>query len=499
MRGWHILLAATAGGLMHLGLAPYHLRLAAFAAILLYAALLAGCARPAQAFKLALAFGTGLFGAGVSWIYVSIHIHGAVPGPLAMLFTGGFVLVLSLLFALPWTLLPLLAQTRNRRLLAFPAFWYLGEWLRGWLFTGFPWAYAGYTQIEGPLRGWLPVIGALGTGALLAGIAALLVYATTVRSGATIGRVLATGLGIGILSLYLAERDWTEPMEPAIPATLVQPDIPLRDKWDPARAAQIIAVLEANSRWQPGLLIWPEAAIPYVGGAQASSYLAQLQTRAVESDTAMFTGVLSRERGQYLNSLIGLGTAQRVYHKRRLVPFGEYVPLESWLRGSMHFFDLPMSVIVRGPPGQAPLPFRYRGQQYQIAPAICYEIAYTRLVRQLAADAQILLTISNDAWFGTSIGPWQHMQIAQARAAENRKPVLRVTNNGISGLIGPQGKIRATLPQFTRTQMQVTVTPQQGQTPYTRLGNWPGLALCTTLLLWLSLRRTKTPPTKSQA
>jgi len=478
------LLVLIAGSLVHLSFAPYNVWLPALAGLALFATFISLSNSTKETFKLAFIFGAGLFGAGVNWVYVSIHIYGEVPVFLALVFTVGFVLFLALLFALPWLAFPKIACSRLLRLTCFPFMWFFSEWLRGWLLTGFPWLYLGYGQIEAPLSGLIPIIGVLGTGTIMAITVSLFVYCAdkrTLKSATvtTFGIVLIWGLGFGLKDL-----EWTQSRDIQIPITLVQPDIPLRDKWNPDKTNEILEILETNSQpaWQSGLLIWPEAAIPYTGPS-ATPYIEFIDERSNQSDTAMIAGLLTYdvEQDRYLNSIVGLGKADNVYHKQRLVPFGEYVPLEDWLRGTMKFFDLPMSVISRGPANQLPLKFDYLDQTFNLAPAICYEIAYTGLVRSLSKNADMLVTLSNDAWFGASIGPWQHMQIAQARALENQKPLARVTNNGVTGLVNHQGKIVEALPQFKQASLNSTITPRTGTTPYTRLGNWPLLFLAITI------------------
>lgn len=497
-KAFEYLLVFLAGSLIHLSFAPYNLWLPAFAGLTLFCALCSLSDSGKKTFKLALLFGAGLFGAGVNWVYISIHIHGEVPAVLAVLFTGGFALFLALLFALPWLALPAIARSRAWRLVCFPVFWFISEWLRGWLLTGFPWLYLGYGQVQGPLSGLIPVVGVLGSGAVMAISASLIVYFAdkrTLKSGILTTVCLALTLALNVI---LKNQEWTSTGNAQIPVTLVQPDIPLRDKWNPSRTKEILEALESNSLegWQPGLLIWPEAAIPYTGVA-AEPYTDFLDQLAVRTDTAMVTGLLTYddEQQRYLNSIAGLGSADNIYHKQRLVPFGEYVPLEDWLRGTMKFFDLPMSVISRGPANQQPLTFSYQGQKFALAPAICYEIAYSNLVRHLAKDANMLVTLSNDAWFGASIGPWQHMQIAQARALENQKPLLRVTNNGVTGLVNYKGEITDVLPQFRRASLSAVLEPRFGSTPYSRIGNWPllFLSLVTAALLFFYANNGREP------
>ena len=447
--------------------------------------------RPKTAFALAFTFAAGLFGAGVSWVYVSIHTYGEVPVFLAIIFTSGFALFLALLFALPWLLYPLLGNTPGLRLFCFPLFWLFGEWLRSWFLTGFPWLNLGYAHIDSPLSGWIPVLGVLGTGFLIAIAVTAIAFALVQRTTRIIGLSGIILLMIFIPGTMLSSVEWTKATGSQIPVTMVQPDIPMRDKWNPARADDILLKLEdlSSDAWKPGLLVWPEAAIPFVGGA-ADPYVEFLDSLGNQSDTAVITGLLTYDpdRDTYLNSIAGLGNARQIYHKQRLVPFGEYVPLEDFLRGTMRFFDLPMSIIKPGPSDQSPLSFDYLDQSYLLAPALCYEIAYAGLVREMATDSNMLVTLSNDAWFGTSIGPSQHMQIAQARALENQKPLLRVTNNGITAMVNHQGIIQIRAAQFTSTALASDIEPRTGTTPYTRHGSLYAMSLAAMMLLYAIFR-----------
>ena len=172
------------------------------------------------------------------------------------------------------------------------------------------------------------------------------------------------------------------------------------------------------------------------------------------------------------------------------MPFGEYVPLQDLLRGLIAFFDLPMSDFARGPADQSPL----LAKGHRIAPFICYEVVYPEFAAALAADSDILLTVSNDAWFGTSIGPLQHLQMAQMRALEAGRWMIRATNNGMTVIIDPQGRIQFGLPQFERGVLYGEVLPMQGLTPYLQWRIWPLAILCALLLGWalLASRMAKT-------
>jgi apolipoprotein N-acyltransferase len=193
-------------------------------------------------------------------------------------------------------------------------------------------------------------------------------------------------------------------------------------------------------------------------------------------ETTLITGIPYRPEGEqhYHNSILALGQGDGVYHKQRLVPFGEYVPMEGVLRGLIAFFDLPMSAFTAGPTGQAPL----RAGAFRVAPYICYEIVYPDLVASGARDADLLITISNDSWFGDSIGPLQHLQMAQMRALENGRYLIRGTNNGVSAIINAQGEIVVASDRFVTTTLQGQVEAMLGSTPFSRFGSTPVIAGC---------------------
>jgi apolipoprotein N-acyltransferase len=214
-------------------------------------------------------------------------------------------------------------------------------------------------------------------------------------------------------------------------------------------------------------------------------YLSSVDNIARQNGATLITGIPTRQGNQTFNSVIALGQGNGIYHKRHLVPFGEYVPLENWLRGLIRFFDLPMSAFTSGN-DQQPL---LRVKSHPIATAICYEIVYQDLVAKSARDAEIILTVSNDTWFGSSFGPHQHFQIARMRAIENRKPLIRATNDGISALINEQGLVSNALPQFQRDSLTASVTTRQGTTPFNHTQSWPILIISVVLLVMSSYRK----------
>jgi len=291
----------------------------------------------------------------------------------------------------------------------------------------------------------------------------------------------------------LERARWTEPTGEPLSVAMVQGNIAQELKWEPGQLEAILDTYVAMSEplWGTDLVVWPEAAVPAYLDLVVDK-LAPLAARAVQSGSTLLLGIPTRDantakrRGfDAFNSIAVVGRDSGLYHKRRLVPFGEYVPLEPVLRGLIAFFDLPMSSFSSGPAGQAPLEVR----GLRVAPSICYEIVYPDLVGAGAADAELLLTVSNDTWFGASIGPLQHLQMARMRALETGRPLIRATNNGISALIDAHGGITVRGGQFTQEVIRGAVQPTTGLTPFARWGSWSALLLAVLPLLAAQLPR----------
>lgn len=475
------LAALAAGALVPLSFAPYNLLIFSFLGVTLFAWLVLQPQSAKKVFATALFFGFGLFAVGVSWVYVSIHVYGEAPAVLAVLMTFVFVLFLAFLFAIPWLLWKFVPTKPIAQVLCFAALWLLVEWIRGWIFTGFPWLYIGQAHLISPLSGWLPIIGSLGTGFLHAALCAILVLAIKDRcKSKSIIVIGVAGLALLALSPLQSRINWTTALEP-VEVTLIQPNIPLQDKWNAELREvnlQILVDLSENA-WNSDILIWPEAALP-LATLGNNDLLIQLSDY-LGPDSSLITGRLVYDsiNRRFHNNVIGLGDASGEYSKRRLVPFGEYVPLEDQLRGLIEFFDLPMSVITSGDPDQDHL----SAGDLRVAIALCYEIAYGNQVARDSRDANLLVTVSNDTWFGDSIGPHQHFQLAQIRARETGKPVLRGTNNGITGTIDSRGRITATSEQFIATALTSQVTPTTGMTPFARWGQTPAVLLALLMLI----------------
>jgi len=464
------LLALLAGALYPLALAPVEWSAAGILSAAALCALIQDSG-PRETLLRCLWFGLGMFGVGASWVYVSIHVYGHAPVALAALFTSLFVILLALCLAVPFSLHGLVRHRPALTVLAFPSLWVLAEWFRGWFLTGFPWLYLGNGHIDSWLSGWAPLGGVLALSWIAAFTGATIAQLPRLREHRR--AVLAALLGSGLLWLAgwgLAGHSWTTPASSPIKVALLQPALPLEQKWDNDALLRILDIYhdETTKLWDNDLVIWPESAIPELRH-RVDHFLNWIDRQAQANDTTLITGVPTQAGGLYYNSVIAIGQGAGIYHKRHLVPFGEYVPLEQWLRGTIRFFDLPMSAFSPGG-GEQPL---LRAGSHSIATAICYEVVYQDLVARTTADADLLLTVSNDTWFGASIGPHQHFQMARMRALENGKPLLRGTNDGITAIVDNRGKVQARLPQFERAVLSGEVVPHTGATPFARLGSLP--------------------------
>ena len=291
---------------------------------------------------------------------------------------------------------------------------------------------------------------------------------------------------------------WTKPTG-SYGAALVQGNIDQAIKWDADQRSVIVNryLSLSEPHWSTDTLVWPEFALTAYG-AEAERVTVALHTRAQASDTNVVIGAPRVEwsaaakedepRYRMFNAAIGLGLANGLVTKHHLVPFGDYVPLQDWLRGLIEFFDLPMSNASRGAARQSNVVLTLGGNSAEAAIGICYEIAYGQSMRQRAQNAGVLMTLTNDTWFGRSIGPHQHMQIARVRAIENGRWLLRAANDGVTGVVDHQGRLRGQLPQFTQGVLVTEYQIMQGTTPYSALGDWPLFVMLLALCVGLGYR-----------
>ncbi len=483
------LLLLAAGALQTLTFSPFSwwwLGPASIALILLVALPL-----PAhKLFRAGWLVGFGLFGSGASWVYISISQYGNTSVPVSILLTVVFVAGLALFHGLAFLCWGKLAKhSAVRRLILFPAVWLLADWVRGWLLTGFPWLYLGTAQVDGPLAGFAPIVGVHGLTfwILLTGASAYGLYWLVRQQHHKVAlAVTALTLAPWLSGPALKDAAWTIPSDAPLSVATMQGNVPQLIKWDPAYLKdQIVTYLELTQQdWERDLILWPETAIPLTQD-QAGAIFEHIETELAPGST-LITGIPwygfsdRLENFTFHNSIMALGNGDGMYHKQKLVPFGEYVPLQQWLRGLIGFFDLPMSEFSRGPEHQAPL----QVGDTLVMPFICYEVAYPDFVAVNARGAGLLITISNDGWFGDSIGPHQHLQIARMRALETGRYLIRGTNNGATAIVNHHGEITESIPQFTRATLRGEVFPVTGLTPYMQSGSWPILTLAAILIVF---------------
>ena len=483
----------AAGAALALAFAPFELYLVAFVSVAALFLAWRGCRAPRRAFLRGWFFGLGSFGAGISWIYESFAFAN-VGDALACVLTVGLVGCLALYPAvLGWMVVRVVpAGSDATRLLAvYPAAWTLWEWLRGWAFTGFPWLQLGYSQIDAPASGWLPVVGVHGAGAVAAFAAGGLAYALLRRDRRAFALLGAVAVLWGA-GAALARIDWVQPVGAPLKVAIVQGNIAQDEKWLPEMRAVTLERYATLTRQHldADLVVWPESAIPAFLDTE-KEFTRRIFAEAVARDSAVLTGVPIREGvgGPYLNGVLMLGSEPGVYYKRRLVPFGEYLPFASVLRPVVEALGIRFADFSPGPGEQAPI----RLGPHALGVSICYEIAFASAVRLDLPEAALLVTVSNDAWFGDSIGPHQHLEIARVRAVETGRWVVRATNTGLSAVVSPRGEVRARLPQFETAAGTFDVVPMQGETPYVRIGDVP-IVIAVAVWLVAGLARARRAP-----
>ena len=436
-------------------------------------------------------FGIASFGIGVSWIHESFQFS-HIGLPIALVATGAFVVFLAVFPALACALFARVTQP-SRRLeplaaIGFAALYVTSEWLRGWFVTGFTWLQLGYAQVDGPLASALPIVGIYGVSLISVLLALTLMVALLGRDRWRWHVVVAVLLLAGATRVA-GDRPWTVPDGKALRTAIVQGNVAQDQKWLPQMQAPTLERYYALTlrHLDADLVVWPETSVPGLRN-EMRGFLDQVGRVAGESGVTVVAGMPERDpaTGRTFNSVELLGASEGVYRKRHLVPFGEYLPLDAWLRPITVKLGIPVSSFVAGEPAQRPLAVG----SSSIALFICYEIAFGAEVAAAMHNAGLIVTVSNDAWFGDSLGPLQHLQMARARALESGRYVVRATNTGLSAVIDPLGKVVLELPQFEVADGAAVIRTMRGQTPYLRAGDVPAMAL-TMALLALSFFRAR--------
>lgn len=480
------ILALIAGACLPLAFAPYALYpIAILSPALLF--ILWQNVTPRTAFWQGWLYGIGMFSVGVSWVNISFHQFGGMPLAGAIILTAAFVLVMALYPALlGWLLTRYFPHNSSTKLLlALPAAWTLFEWLRGWLFTGFPWLSLGYSQIDSPLNGFAPILGVYGvtwltilSASLVSVISFQLPFLRFIKKFSLVLFLLTVIWGSGWL---LSSISWTTPIGKPLHIALIQGNVPQDFKWlSSYQLPSIQRYLQlSQDHYDADIIIWPETAVPLFHH-EVPKYVPDFFDKLSKKPGPDFLiGIPElKPNGKYYNSVASIGSQPGFYYKHHLVPFGEYIPFQAIIGNLLKFIDVPMSEFSPGKERQSNL--LSAGQP--IGVSICYEDAFGQLIRNSLPSARLLVNVSNDAWFGDSIAPHQHLEIARMRALEGGRYLLRATNTGISAVIDAQGNITAQAPQFQISTLSATAQPLEGVTPYIRFGN--GLVV---ILLLLSI------------
>jgi apolipoprotein N-acyltransferase len=436
---------------------------------------------PGQVFKLGLAFGLGFYIFGIYWIYISLHTFGGMP----WWFAGFSTFCLCAFMALFPALAGYLAKKMRYLLWAAPILWALSDWVRSWIFTGFPWLTLGYSQApDSPLAGFLPLIGVYGVSALVMLLAVCLLVIITRPKPLSAALVTAALLVGGSL---LTQVPWTHPTGEPVDVALLQGNIGQAIKWSPEQAERTLKqYLNMVRQTQARLIVLPETALPVLLEQLATVYLDALKQHAQSQHGDLLVGVVESKQGEYFNSAISLGTAPtQSYSKSHLVPFGEYIPLKGvfgWIyRDWLH---MPLSDLSRGTSKQ---PLLIAGQKVGVN--ICYEDVFGEEIVQQLPEAELLVNISNDAWYGQSFAAEQHMQFSQVRAMETGRMVLRSTNTGATAIIDKNGWVLQHAPHDEAAILVGKAQSYQGTTPYVWWGNWAFLALSIGGLIVIQLKK----------
>jgi apolipoprotein N-acyltransferase len=448
------------------------------------------CSTPRDAAWHGFWFGCGLFLAGTYWFYVSIHVFGEAPLWIAMLLLGGLVLIMGLYYAATaWMICRLAGGGLAQFVVIAPSVWVLVEWVRGWFLSGFPWMTLGYGQIDSPLAGIAPVAGVYGVStALLLSAAAFIAAALSTSSRRRVFALLA--IVPWFLGYALQQIEWTQAAGPAIRTTIVQGGISQDQKWLPEQFPRTLGLYrDATLGGQNHeLVVWPEVALP-AAIDQIENYLASVEDELALNNQSLLLGILERDfatQAIYNSVLMLNGRDRQTYRKRHLVPFGEYFPVPDFVRSWMRLMSLPNSDMTPGDPVQ-PLLETASGQK--LAVAICYEDAYGAEQLYALPEAGMLINVSNDAWFGDTIAPHQHLEIARMRALEVGRYMVRATNNGVSAFVDDKGRILGSGPQFEFVSMTQDIPPMTGLTPYARFGNVPVVLSLFAMVVAFAARR----------
>ncbi len=482
------LYALLSGALLPFGFAPFHqpglvfLGVAFFFNQLSCGLLAQGKSARLHAFKVGFAFGLGYLGFGVSWVFVSIHEYGHLNFFLSGLITLLFIAYLSLFTGFVAYLYQITACNRSKLACCFifSAIWCLGEYCRANVLTGFPWMLLGFGQMDTPLKYLLPIMGVYGVGFITCLAASFLAIITQEKNLKQFSWLFAFVV-ILIAPLILKSTSWTQKQNTPVSVGVIQANLSMRDKWDEALFLDLVGYYKKETEKLMGekqLVVMPESAIP-APESYVSDFLDTLHHKGMESNTSVLLGIPEEtSRDTYYNSLVAIGMANGSYQKKHLVPFGEFIPKP--FQQLINWLAIPITNITSGQQHQ-PL---VHVNKHPIATLICYEIAYPNLLREQLPDAEWIVSISDDGWFGHSFAMYQQLQMAQVLSIQTGRYQIVANNDGLSSVIDTHGTIINSLPAYKAGILESSILPAKGATPWVVWGD--GFILGFSLLILFS-------------
>ncbi len=443
-------------------------------------------------FLLGFVYGLGYFGFGVNWIYNSLHVYGQAPPLVAGGLTGLMIVTLSLFIGMALVLYKKLMFLYPARwtVWSLPLIWFSMEWLKGWVLTGFPWLSLGYAHINSPLAGYASLVGVYGLSSVSILLSLLLVNWKQNKTPLSLILILC----IGLAGFSLKQINWTEESGEPLSITMIQGNIPQEMKWQRDDRQKILDIYwdATKLNWSSDLVVWPEVAIPGRSEDLQEEILLPMSMQASENNSNLLTGIVVSDwmKREYYNSMILMGNHQGVYHKRHLVPFGEYYPFRQLLSFMKSYINIPMSDMKAGPDEQPMMSVN----DVKLGVSICYEDVFSRDINRDLPAANILVNTSNDAWFGDSLAPHQHLEIAQMRSLETERPMVRSTNTGQSAFIDYKGAIIDITDQFKAQTLTTEIQGRSGSTPFlyfAKIQSWLAIFIFGLSLLLVFVRKKK--------
>ena len=485
------IISAVSGTALVCAFAPFSIWWLVFVSpLILY--LLVYDLRPKNAFWIGLIFGLFYFGFGVPWTFNSIHEYGKAPVTMSAIISGSLVVVLSLFPALTCYIFSKVKEQSNHHfinVLIFSCLWALFEWSRSWVLTGFPWLSFGHVHHVGILQGVLPIFGVYGATWLSVVLCCLI---TSLYKGSKEQKIYAVIFYavIGFLLVLSNLIQWTSKIGTDLDVVLVQGNISQEMKWDRNKHPFIMQKYKTLSEkhLDADVIVWPETAIPTYYSMVRETFLPELESLVEENDVEFLVGLFTydQQTEQVFNSVMTVGDNTDFYSKQHLVPFGEYIPLRGLVSIFDQYIQLPMADISKG--SGTPT---VRLHDYDVGTSICYEVAYGEDIIKALPDAKYLINVSNDAWFGDSLAPHQHLEINQIRALETGRFLVRATNTGISAIINPSGDIVNRSAQFKEDVIRAKIELRDGYTPFSRWGNWGIVTILFSILLIILLTKSR--------